>query len=325
MRTRTPGKRIFGFHSSRLPEGRGGAPVNWSLIHGASDIWLSFFHYTPKVDAGAVVAQRSIPVESRDDVGTIFDTLAVAARDILDEVRPSLELDSVDATPQDMSAATYRPRRQPQDGLIDWTRSPSAQFDWVRAQTQPYPGAYTFYDGDRLRIWEGECVRVDNADGRSGEVLSITDKGGIDVVSGDGVFRIERLQLDRAPAQWADVYAVESGLTVGSRFGRHHAPPDWTYTGIRGPDGGLSFDTNLEVGEVGGMTLLCHVSERRDLEVSVTFDNKTLLEEAVTLDDTYEETVTYVGSTPGTYMIEVTYAVDNTQTDTRYLKVFVHE
>jgi methionyl-tRNA formyltransferase len=68
-----PDRGFLGFHSSRLPEGRGGAPVNWSLIDGADEVWISLFYYEPGVDAGDVLAQGSVPVERRDDIATVFD------------------------------------------------------------------------------------------------------------------------------------------------------------------------------------------------------------------------------------------------------------
>jgi methionyl-tRNA formyltransferase len=316
---------FFGFHASRLPEGRGGAPVNWSLIHGATDVWLSLFRYSPGVDAGDVVAQQSVPVETRDDVSTVFDALAAAARTILEDTRPMLEEGSVDAVPQDRSDATYRPRRQPQDGLINWTRDAETQANWVRAQTRPYPGAYTFFDGQRIRVWRGTRTEraADAAD--PGQVLGIVPESGIDVASADGVFRITRVQPDRGPARWADRYATERGLSVGDRFGRHHAPQDWIYTGIRGPDGETCYRTNLRPGESGLVTVVCYTGSPRDLQVSVTFDNETKFADETTVTETYEATATYASTTPGTYTLAVKFEIGTQQVDRRVLKVFVHE
>ncbi|MFB6255830.1 MAG: methionyl-tRNA formyltransferase, partial [Haloplanus sp.] len=60
-----PTEGFVGFHASDLPRGRGGAPVNWTIIHGASEITLSLFYYMPGVDAGDVIHKETIPIEAR--------------------------------------------------------------------------------------------------------------------------------------------------------------------------------------------------------------------------------------------------------------------
>lgn len=119
--------------------------MNWSVIDSADEVWISLFYYEPDVDAGDVLTQGSVPVDHRDDIGTVLDALATEACQLASSVRHDLETGTVAPEPQSLSAATYQPRRQPQDGIIDWHRDPQVQYDWIRAQTEPYPGAYTFY------------------------------------------------------------------------------------------------------------------------------------------------------------------------------------
>lgn len=320
-----PDRGFLGFHSSRLPEGRGGAPVNWSLIDGADEVWISLFHYEAGVDAGDVITQGSVPVTHRDDVATVFDALANKACQLLCSVRQPLETDSVTADPQAVSNATYRPRRQPQDGLIDWGRDPDQQYDWVRAQTDPYPGAYTFYNGERLTVWECEPVDVPNLNATPGEVIEIVPEEGVDVCTGSGAVRLTRVKPGERPSQWADRYADDMGLSPSDRLGRHHAPDDWCYTGIRGPEHPTNFETNLTMGDRSEINIVSLTNSEFELSVSVLLNESAIFEDTTMVSDAYRETVGYEPAEPGTHSITVRFKNGNNRIDTRYLKVFVHE
>lgn len=320
-----PDRGFLGFHSSSLPQGRGGAPVNWSLIDGEDEVCISLFYYELGVDAGDVLKQGSVPVEQRDDIKTVFDALAGEACRLISTVRTELETGCVSAEPQSLSTATYRPRRQPQDGLIDWHREPGAQHDWIRAQTQPYPGAYSFYRGTRLIIWEAEQVDATIDDVGPGEILQIVPGAGIDVSTGSGVIRLTRLKPGSQVSQWADRYARDVDLSAGERLGLHHAPADWQYTGIRGPKQSTNFETNLAVGDSGELTLVSLAGSEFELSVTVLLDDTVIFEDTTIVADTYRETVTYEPTDTGTHSVVVQFETDNTRIDTRYLKLFVHE
>ena len=320
-----PNRGFLGFHSSRLPEGRGGAPVNWSLIDGADDVWISLFYYEAGVDSGDIVTQGSVPVTHRDDIATVFDALANEACRLVSSVRKKLETDSVTADPQPVSNATYRPRRQPQDGLIDWTRDPEQQYNWVRAQTAPYPGAYTFYDSDRLTVWECEPVEEPDSDAAPGEVIDIVPDKGVDVQTGGGVIRLTRVKSGDRASRWADRYADEVGLSPGDRLGRHHAPDDWKYTGIIGPEQPTDFETNLTVGDQGELIVVSLAGSEFELTVTVTLNEEIVFETTTTIADAYHETVGYEPTEPGTHSVSVRFETGGERVDTRYLKLFVNE
>jgi len=319
-----PDRGFLGFHSSRLPDGRGGAPVNWSLIDGADEVWISLFYYELGVDSGNVLTQGSVPVEQRDNIETVFDALANEACELVSSVRSDLEVQTTAAEPQSISAATYRPRRQPQDGIIDWDREPDAQYDWIRAQTDPYPGAYSFYRGTKLTVWEAEPIDTPVGAAAHGEILDIVPGAGIDVCTGSGAIRLTRLKPDNRVSQWADRYAAEAKLSPGDTLGRQHAPDEWLYTGIRGPEAPTTFDTNLTVGERGELTIVSFVGSTTDLTVSVKHNGEQLFESVITVTDDYRKTVCYEPTETGTHTVAVRFVVGGERVDTRYLKVFVH-
>lgn len=320
-----PGRGFLGLHSSRLPEGRGGAPVNWSIINGSDEVWISLFHYASGVDAGDVLAQGSVPIEGRDDVRTVFDRLAIEACRLVESVHDDLMAERTDPESQSLANATYRPRRQPQDGLIDWERSPQSQYNWVRAQTDPYPGAYTFHDGELLTVWRAYPIEVDHSGVDPGTVLEIAESNGIDIRTGDGAIRLVRVQREDQPPRWADEYAATTGLKAGDRLGRHTAPDDWLYTGIQGPTNPCVFETNLEYGDSGAVDIVALSGSTHDVTVRATLEETTLFEQATTVSSEYRKQIMYTPDTIGSQTLTITFERDGALVDRRHLKVFAHD
>ena len=114
---------------------------------------------------------------------------------------PKLVSDTVTKTPQDPSRASTWPKRTPPDGIIDWeTRAPYL-YDWVRAQTRPYPGAFTFLGREKVVVWRARPVDWDG-DAPAGTVV---DAGPV-VACGEGALLLEEVETS-AP------------LEVGARLG----------------------------------------------------------------------------------------------------------
>jgi methionyl-tRNA formyltransferase len=103
------------------------------------------------------------------------------------------------------------PRRRPEDGRIDWTRGRRALFDWVRALTHPYPGAFTELGGRRLSVWRAEAGRADTAAG-PGTLLEGPD-GAIEVATGDGTLRLHVVQWEGEPEAGGDALRPWLGAT----------------------------------------------------------------------------------------------------------------
>jgi hypothetical protein len=293
------------------------------MINGESEIGVSFFEYTTEVDAGKVFKQSAVSVEDRDDVESIFEKIALVSCEMLDNVAHSLHHDTLSGTPQSLANATYRPRRQPQDGYIRWTKGPNEQLDWIRALTQPYPGAFTFYEREKLTIWNAEQTNCSFNGTEQGEVLNVVNGQGIDVRSGNGAIRLQWVQYGNRPATWADTLAEQLDINPGDFFGREHAPTEWVYTGIRDGDGRTDFDTNLS--ESGPGEIQCIVDTpnyNRSVEVTISMDGSPIHRAILNGRGRLITTSSYSMSESGTATLKITFDEGDKHLDTRYLKVF---
>jgi len=316
-----PSNVFLGLHASTLPKNRGGAPVNWAIIRGEDEVGLSLFEFVEEVDDGDVYAQTSVPIAKRDDVGTVYDRLTLAARELARDSLAEIAADEAMPTPQDWSAATYLPQRKPEDGIIDWTRSASALVDWIRALTDPYPGAFTFHDGHRLTVWSAEEVER-RAESAPGTIISVDDGAGVAVATGDGELCLYRAQFDDGPVAWADNRAESWGLRPGERLGQPDDYPEWTYTGIRDADGGFDYKTNLTVGDTAEIqAVVCSHSVEVSVDVTATVGGTTLVDRTITVDSRENVPVRVEPSDEGVHTLRISFDAPE-RSDTRYLNVY---
>ena len=212
----------IGMHASLLPKYRGRAPVNWALINNEKLTGNTMILLDDGVDTGDILLQRSISITLADTCGTLYDKVADAGREMIRESIPHLQKGELSRTPQNHDQATVMPKRTPEDGLIDWTKPALELFNWVRALTHPYPGAFTYYQSKKLFIWDAQIAHFSLQECNSellkntvpGMVISTAD--GITVSTGEGeILSLRALNFeDSDKVTWKE-FLSENELRVG--------------------------------------------------------------------------------------------------------------
>ena len=142
----------FNLHGSLLPKYRGRAPVNWAVLQGESETGVSLHQMVEKPDAGALVDQFSIPIDSNDTAHDVFLKLCPAAELLLARCLPKLLNGQAKLTPLDLTGGSYFSGRKPADGLIDWKQSAWKIHNLIRAVAPPYPGAFFTYQDKTIAL-----------------------------------------------------------------------------------------------------------------------------------------------------------------------------
>lgn len=186
-----------GIHPTLLPERRGGAPINWSLIDGLSKSGVTLFYFSEGVDSGDIIAQREFNITLNDTAQIVMSKATNIAVELIKEYYPLLERGKAPRLPQDETKVTYTRRRRPEDGIIDWSRTSLSIHNWIRALTLPFPGAFTYWNGGKVIIWESELLRgyKPRFDGQPGEILDIMDKKGMVVATGDSCLLVKTVEV----------------------------------------------------------------------------------------------------------------------------------
>lgn len=174
----------LGIHASLLPKYRGGSPLVWALINGETKTGLSMFYFDEGMDTGDVVAQKEIRVELGDTISDLLSKAEVQSLEIVKENYPSLLRGDAARLKQDHSQATYVALRQPSDGKIDWQQSATVIYNFIRAQSHPYPGAYFLWEDKIIRIWAAKLFPYPYY-GTPGQVVMV-EKDFVVVACGQG-------------------------------------------------------------------------------------------------------------------------------------------
>ncbi len=203
-----PNKCCIGFHPTSLPRGRGRAPLAWLILDEQSEGSATFFVLADGVDNGAIVAQKGYSVSEKDDVASLINKLMLAMDSALDELLPSIYSNSLKFLTQDESLATYYEKRSPDDGLVDWNRSADQINRLIRATTDPYPGAYSFANDQKITIYAAERYSDQQVIGVVGRIVLVLDKGSFVVQCGENLLKINKYVT-------TDEWGPRVGATLG--------------------------------------------------------------------------------------------------------------
>jgi methionyl-tRNA formyltransferase len=189
----------FAVHDSLLPEYRGFAPLNWSILNGEDQTGVTLFYLSELMDGGDIVAQKRVPIGPDDTAPVVYERVCQATVDLVLEAYPLLVQGVAPRIKQDYTTGSFACSRTPVDGMIDWSKPAIAIYNQVRALTYPYPGAFTYYTGRKLIVWGAK--RLDNPPryvGRiPGRVIGISkSEGYVDVLTGNGILRVFEVQFE---------------------------------------------------------------------------------------------------------------------------------
>ena len=178
-----PRKGTIGVHPSLLPAYRGGAPLNWQLIEGASRIGVSSFFFAAQVDAGNVIHQAEFDAPpSASVVQFVEEVYSPATWAVFDRTIDML-LRGETGRPIDAAQGSYRRRRTPDDGALDLSRPAADVVRFVNAQSLPFPRAFVLVEGVKYFVNAAALLSAESAL-PPGTVVRI-DESTLDACAGD--------------------------------------------------------------------------------------------------------------------------------------------
>lgn len=153
-------------HFSLLPKYRGAAPVNWAIVNGETVSGVTTMKMDVGLDTGDMLLQREAEIGEEENAIELMEKLGVVGAELLSETLT--RIDELTPIAQDHSLATLAPIMKKEDGVIDWSMTATEINNRARG-FQPFPTAYTYYEGKRLIIWKASAG--ENPDAVPGEII----------------------------------------------------------------------------------------------------------------------------------------------------------
>jgi methionyl-tRNA formyltransferase len=214
---RMPPWGCVNIHASLLPRYRGPAPIQRAVINREPETGVTIMKMDSGLDTGDILLSRSTPIGPDDTAATLHDRLASIGASLLLETLGDLETVFAAATPQDEALATYAPMLTKAHGRIDWSKS-ADDIDALIRGTQPWPGAYTFLEGRRLKVFRGQVVPREAGRPPGTVVTSPTEE--LWVATGNGILSLVEVQAESSRrmsiADFLKGRMVKAGSIVGA-------------------------------------------------------------------------------------------------------------
>lgn len=191
-----PKHKCINVHGSLLPKLRGGAPIQYSILEDHGKTGITIMYMVKKLDAGDMLSKVEVDILDSDNYETLHDKLSIAGRDLLNETLPKIFSGDISPEKQDDAEATFARNILREDEKIDWNTSARAVFNKVRA-LDPTPGAFTYLEGNVLKIWSSEEVKqnFESSFDKVGTVIK-QDKKNIYILCGNNtVLKVNELQV----------------------------------------------------------------------------------------------------------------------------------
>lgn len=201
-------------HASLLPRWRGAAPIQHAILAGDERTGVSVMHMDEGLDTGPVFCTREIAIGEEETAGELRERLAALCAQAVAEALPEIVAGRLKAQAQPAEGAVYADKFGPADARLDW-REPACRLARRVRAFNPRPGSHAEYAGQRVKILR--AAPLDEAeDAEPGRVLR-AGAAGIDVATGEGVLRIQVLQLPgKRPVTARDF--LNANDPVGRRF-----------------------------------------------------------------------------------------------------------
>lgn len=206
-------------HFSLLPEYRGAAPIQWSLIRGETRTGVTAFWLEEGLDSGPIFHQSDVPVDPADNVKTLREKLVTVGVEVLARVLSDAEQGNLIRRPQE-GTPTLAPQLKKEDGRLHWDRPARELVNLIRGVME-WPGAATTYRPEQgtpkvLKVFR--ATERPAARGTAGDILE-ADASGILIKAGEGAVRLEEVQPEGKKAMAAWSFWQGARLKAGDKLG----------------------------------------------------------------------------------------------------------
>ena len=202
-------------HGSILPQYRGAAPIQWSIINGEEFGGVTTMYMAKGLDSGDMILKAKEKIKPDDTYGSLYDRLSVIGADLLIKTLDLIENGEVKRIPQNDDEATFAPMIKPELEHINWNGKNTDIVNLIKG-LNPQPVAYTMLNDEKLKIWFAETIDGDY-NGEPGTIVDVRKRDFV-VMTAEGAVAVKEVQAQGGKRMSADAYmrghAIEKGTIL---------------------------------------------------------------------------------------------------------------
>ena len=207
----------WNIHASLLPRWRGAAPIQRAILAGDVSTGITIMQMEAGLDTGPMLLVRETPIGPREHGGVLHDRLSVLGAEAIVAAIDAWQAGGLAPRPQPAEGATYAAKIRKEEARVDWTQPAIAIDAQVRA-FNPWPVAETTWDGKQLRVWQSEPEPAAAQAGAAPGTVLESAGGRIVVATGNGVLRLQQVQVAGRRAMSAAEF-LNANTLAGARLG----------------------------------------------------------------------------------------------------------
>jgi len=207
-------------HPSLLPKYRGAAPINWAILNGEKATGITIMKTELSMDAGPIILQEKCKIEENETSIDLSKKLSLLSAKALIKALELIKDGKAKYTPQDDSLVTKAPKLEKSIGLINWNK-PTKEINNKIRGLQPWPSAFTHYNGKLIKIWDSRNVACNVSTNKSQKTLlgTIVEIGDfIKVRTIDGFINIYKIQEENKKIINAKDWVNGARAKIGDKF-----------------------------------------------------------------------------------------------------------
>jgi len=202
-------------HASLLPRWRGASPIQRAILHGDKETGVCIMRMTPELDAGDVYSEARLAIKDHHTAGELSEDLAQVGGELLVKTLPRILDSTLVPHPQSLEGMCYAPLLTKNDGAINW-RQPTSQVLKHILAMQPWPRAFTFFQGKRIFFFDGRPAQEHYANAQPGHILASGRH--LTVATEDGAVTFDEVQAEGKKRMQVDQFIKGCNIEIGSSF-----------------------------------------------------------------------------------------------------------
>lgn len=186
--------KFINIHHGKLPKQKGRASINWAIIMGRNEIYLTIHEVTSKLDSGKIILQKKIKIKSYENYNSIKNKIKLFLKNNFQSILHKYLNKKIRLQNNDSSKETWNCSRNPEDGMINFFQKRNIVYNLIRGSDVKRFPAYFFLKEKKIYVLKANIKSKKKFEGIiPGRVVKLNKNGSIDCLCLDGVLTINKV------------------------------------------------------------------------------------------------------------------------------------